>query len=182
MEAAGSTKDSFDKMTPIGPGLGQVIPAMLLAGLMIAFVGALGILLGEPCLFPSLGPTVFLQIVTPAEKAARLRNVCVGHALGVACGFLALFLFGAQDAAPALGGGALTASRVAATALAVSLTVALQMALDAKHPPAAATTMLITLGGIKPQWSALWVIALGVGLVGVMGELARRRRAKDSRP
>lgn len=155
---------------------GDVVSPMLLSGLIIGFVGAAGALLGQPCLFPSLGPTVFLQIVTPGEKAAQRRNICLGHGAGLACGFLALFLFGAQYAPPALGADTLALSRIAATALAISLTLGLQLLLDAKHPPAAATTMLITLGGFKPHWNTLVVLALGVGIVAALGDVARRWR------
>ena len=56
----------------------------------------------------------------------------------------------------------LSIHRVAATALAVSVTVGLQSVLNAQHPPAAATTMLVTLGGLKPNWSTVYIVSIGV--------------------
>jgi hypothetical protein len=149
--------------------------AALLSTLVMGIVGALGLWAGQPWLFPSLGPTIFLGAVSPNEPGARLWNTLVGHGIGVAAGFAALFLFGAQDAPPALSAEALSAGRAAATALAVGATVALQLLANAQHPPAAATTMLITLGGLKPGWNTVFAIAVGVGLVAAFAEGARRR-------
>ena len=124
-------------------------------------------------MFPSLGPTIFIQAVTPNQPAARLWNTLAGHAIGVAAGFGALFLFRAQHDPSAMAAGVLTIGRVAATALAGGATVAAQFAARAQHPPAAATTMLLTLGGFKSDWHTVLVIAAGVGLVAGLGELAR---------
>lgn len=96
-----------------------------------------------------------------------------GHAIGVAAGFAAVFLCGAQHAPPVMSAEALSASRIAATALAVGATVALQLALSVQHPPAAATTMLITLGGLKPELDTALVIGVGVSLVAALGEGGR---------
>jgi len=63
-------------------------------------IGALGLWAGQAWLFPSLGPTIFLQAVTPHEPSAQLWNTLAGHAVGVAAGFGALFLFGALSGYP----------------------------------------------------------------------------------
>lgn len=133
----------------------------------------LGLWMEQPWLFPSLGPTIFLQAVTPDQPAARPWNTLVGHAVGVVAGFAALYLLGAQADPPTLSAGVLTIGRVAATALAVGATIALQLALSAQHPPAAATTMLITLGGLRPEWSTVGLITVGVTLVATLGEGTR---------
>jgi hypothetical protein len=39
--------------------------AMLLATVVMAVIGALGVWAGEGRLFPSLRPTIFIQVVTP---------------------------------------------------------------------------------------------------------------------
>ncbi|EYD77710.1 hypothetical protein Rumeso_00668 [Rubellimicrobium mesophilum DSM 19309] len=149
------------------------IYASLLSASVMVVIGLLGLWAGKPWLFPSLGPTIFLQAVTPDQPSARPWNTLTGHALGVIAGFAALFLLHAQNDPPTLSAGVLTGGRVAATALAVGLTVALQLALKAEHPPAAATTMLISLGGLKPDWSTVLVIAAGVVTVAVLGEGVR---------
>ncbi len=148
--------------------------------LILGVVGGLAALAGQPWLFPSLGPTAFLHAVSPDEPGARMWNTLVGHAIGASAGFAALFLCGAQHMPSALTAEATPISRVAATALAVGLTVALQLKLEAKHPPAAATTMLVTLGGLKPEWRTVWALVIGVGLVAGLGRgawmLLRRAR------
>lgn len=142
--------------------IAQAAGPALFAALVMSLVGALAAALEQPWLFPSLGPTLFLLAATPVE---RPWNVFAGHAVGVAAGFGALFLFGAQEAPSAFDAGAVDASRAAATALAVGATLLLQSVAAAKHPPAAATTMLITLGGLQPAWATVAAIAAGVGLV-----------------
>lgn len=48
--------------------------------------GVLGMWAHQPWLFPSLGPTIFLQTVTPNESAARPWNTVRGHGVGIAAG------------------------------------------------------------------------------------------------
>ncbi|MDB4974312.1 MAG: putative rane protein [Myxococcaceae bacterium] len=148
--------------------------AALTAALALALAGGLGLWAEEPCLFPSLGPTIFLQTMSPNEPASRVWNTAVGHALGIAAALLALFVTNAFDAPPAMAPGALTVERIAATGLAVPLTILLQIPLRALHPPAAATTMLLTLGGLKAEPRVLFSIAAGVTLITLFGEVARQ--------
>jgi hypothetical protein len=54
------------------------------------------------------------------------------------------------------------------------------MALRASHPPAGATTLLVTLGSIKLE-DALTII-VGVLVVAAAGELARRMRLGQLTP
>jgi CBS-domain-containing membrane protein len=135
--------------------------------------GAIGLALQQPWLFPSLGPTIFLQAVTPSAPEARSWNIMAGHAIGVIAGFAALYLFGAQATPTVIGGASLCWERVAATALAVAATVGAQSAVSAQHPPAAATTMLITLGGLRPGWGGVLSIAAGVSLVATFGAIVQ---------
>lgn len=140
----------------------EAAPPALFAALVMSLVGALAAAFEQPWLFPSLGPTLFLLV---AARPERPWNVFAGHAIGVAAGFGALFLFGAQDTLSAFDAGAVGVGRAAATALAVGATLLLQSLAGAKHPPAAATTMLITLGGLRPAWATVAAIAAGVSLV-----------------
>jgi hypothetical protein len=156
------------------------IYAVLLSGLVIAGIGGLGMWAEQPWLFPSLGPTIFLQAVTPNDPSARPWNTVVGHGIGVAAGFLALFVCGAHHA-PLPSESVIAGSRVAASALAVGLTVAGQLLIRAPHAPAAATTMLITLGGMPPSRRTLVAIVVGVGLIAALGEITRLRHPARSR-
>jgi hypothetical protein len=155
--------------------------AAIVSGLSMAAIGGLGLAAGQPWLFPSLGPTIFIQSVTPAAPAARTWNTIAGHAIGVCAGFAALFASGAQVAPAVMASGALSPARVAATAAAVAATVGLQLLLKAQHPPAAATTMLVTLGGLKPDWRTVGVIAVGVVFIALLGALVVQRHPDRAR-
>lgn len=141
---------------------------------VIAAIGALGFWSQQPILFPSLGPTIFLQTVTPNESSARPWNTLAGHAVGILAGFAALFLLGSEHAPAAMSAGSVTAGRIGATAIAIGITIAGQFILKAEHPPAAATTMLISLGSFKTDWTTVATLAVGLVLVAGLGELARR--------
>lgn len=100
---------------------------------------------GSPFVFPSLGPTAFLHFYTPVAPAASPRNTVCGHAVGVAAAVLSLALFGLTDAGMALSEG-MTGARVGAVALSLGLTSGAMVWLKVPHPPAGATTMIVSLG------------------------------------
>jgi|TARA_R110000824_G_scaffold401710_1_gene613861 CBS-domain-containing membrane protein len=67
-------------------------------------------------------------------------------------------------------------SRVVASAIAMGICLLVQQLLKASHPPAAATALLIALGGFKLIPSDMLAIAVGVGLIVLIGEPLRRAR------
>jgi hypothetical protein len=71
----------------------------------IALLAAVAMISRTPFVFPSLGPTAFLFFFTPRAPAASPRHTIYGHAIGIACGYGALWLFGLQDAPPAMATG-----------------------------------------------------------------------------
>jgi CBS domain-containing membrane protein len=103
-----------------------------------------------PFIFPSLGPTAFLFFYTPTAPPASPRNTLIGHAIGGSAGWLSLALFGLTDAGPALTTG-VTVPRVLAAALSLGLTSGLMVLLRAPHPPAGATTLIVSLGLLTVQ-------------------------------
>lgn len=113
--------------------------------LAIAVMSAVALVTGSPFVFPSLGPTAFLHFYTAMAPAASPRNTVSGHLIGVIAGALSLAIFGLADAGPALATG-VTASRVGAVALSLGLTSGVMVWLNVPHPPAGATTMIISLG------------------------------------
>jgi CBS domain-containing membrane protein len=113
--------------------------------------------------FPSLGPTAFLHFYTPMAPAACPRNTVCGHAVGVAAGILSVHLFGLGVAGPALSTG-VDGARVAAAALSLGLTRRAMVWLRVPHPPAGATTLIISLG-ILVDPAHLAVLLLAVGLL-----------------
>jgi len=144
--------------------LGAALYAGWVALVITGIVGGLGLAFQQPWLFPSLGPTIFVHTVTPNQEAARPWNTFVGHAIGVAAAFLSLALFGALNAPSAMVSGQVSFSRIAASALAVALTIGGQIPVRAGHAPAAATTLLITLGGFRADFPTVVVLVVGIGL------------------
>ena len=64
------------------------------AAILSATIGAAGMLAGVPCLFPSLGPSIFLQVHKPDLPSARPWNLLVGHALGIGAAAVGVLLTG----------------------------------------------------------------------------------------
>ncbi|GER23967.1 hypothetical protein NCCP1664_24620 [Zafaria cholistanensis] len=95
--------------------------------------------------FPSLGPTVMLFFESPAQQASRPANALVGHAVALMAGALCLYVFGLQNV-PAAPVGGLAPAHLAAGALSVALTTFVLTWIRMPHPPAGATTLIVSLG------------------------------------
>lgn len=154
--------------------LGAALYAGWAALVITGIVGGLGLTFQQPWLFPSLGPTIFIHTVTPHAPAARPWNTFVGHGIGAAAAFISLALFGALHAPSAMIGGQVTAARIAASALAVALTIGGQIPVRAGHAPATATTLLITLGGLPANAATVGVLVIGIGLATLLCDWGRR--------
>jgi CBS-domain-containing membrane protein len=98
----------------------------------------------------------------------------VGHLVGLAAGFVGVFVLGAYSDPVVLVRHQLTWGRAGAAVIALALTLLVALLLKASHPPAGATTLLVALGAFKIA-DILTVVA-GVLIVAVAGELARRLR------
>ena len=160
-----------------GPALG--VWAAVIAAVVLAVTGLVGILLRQPWLFPSLGPTIMVILETPDQPAAHPRNVLVGHVVAVAAGWLAVVGTGLRDAPPVIQAG-LDARYVTSAVIALALTVLVLQLLRMPHPPAGATTLIVALGILKMP-GQLAVIVLSVVLVTLLASganvLARVRQA-----
>jgi CBS-domain-containing membrane protein len=131
----------------------------------IGLLSAMAMATRTPFVFPSLGPTAFLFFVSPYSASASPRNTIFGHAIGIVCGYLALFVTGLATAPPALIAG-VDPARVLATALSLAATGALMVLLDAAHPPAGATTLIVSLGIVTRPFDLLVIEFAVVVLVG----------------
>jgi CBS-domain-containing membrane protein len=114
----------------------------------IAIMSAAAWATGQPFIFPSLGPTAFLFFYTPMAPAASPKNAFGGHLIGVLAGYLALVVFGLTGAGPALATG-VTLPRVGAAALSLGLTSGGMVWAKVPHPPAGATTLIVSLGILR---------------------------------
>lgn len=131
--------------------------------LSIAIMAVIALITGSPFIFPSLGPTAFLFFYTPTAPTASPRNTIVGHAIGAAAGYFSLFVTGLAAAGPALSIG-VSGPRVIAAALSLALTSGLMVLLRSPHPPAGATTLIISLG-ILHRLDQLAILMLAVGVL-----------------
>lgn len=136
---------------------------MFINGLVsIGLLAGLAMLTRTPMVFPSLGPTAFLFFFTPTLPTASPRNTIYGHIIGIACGYGALWLMGLHHAPPAMVMG-VDLPRIGAAALSLAATGAVMILFKAAHPPAGATTLIISLGIItKPQHLAIMLLAVAL--------------------
>lgn len=155
--------------------LGPAVYAAVLSLVVLALAGAVGLVLHLPWLFPSLGPTVMLFFESPEQPSSRPVNTLAGHLTGLVTGVLCLYTFGLQDSLPAPVGG-LTVPYVAAGAISVALTTLVLTWLRKPHPPAGATTLIVSLGILSsPQQllsmagAVLLITAAGWGLNVLLG-------------
>jgi len=136
----------------------------LINGLVsIGLMAALALITHSPFVFPSLGPTAFLFFYTPTAPAASPRNTIVGHAVGVLAGYFSLVVTGLTMAGPALAIG-VSWPRVIAAALSLGLTAGVMVLLKSPHPPAGATTLIISLGLLTSP-SKLLILMIAVVLL-----------------
>jgi len=138
----------------------------------IALLAVVAMATRIPFVFPSLGPTAFLLFFVPGSPYASPRHTIVGHALGILCGYGALWLFGLAHAPPAMLEG-VGLGRVLAAALSLASTGALMILCDAVHPPAGATTLIVSLGIITEPFHLL-IIEVAVVLMVLQAALINR--------
>ncbi|MBN9493851.1 HPP family protein [bacterium] len=140
--------------------------------LSIAIMSLAALATSQPLVFPSLGPTAFLCFFTPTTAPASPRNTIYGHAIGAAAGWASLWAFGLEHAGPALSVG-VTWQRVFAAALSLGLTSGLMVIARAPHPPAGATTLIISLG-LLPHLEQLGVLMFAVVLLVIQAIIINR--------
>lgn len=114
----------------------------------IALLALLAVVTGSPFVFPSLGPTAYLLFIAPLQANSCPRNTIFGHAIGLACGYGAYVVTGVATVPYGVHPGVYW-PRILAAALSLSLTGALMVLLRADHPPAGATTLIVSLGIIS---------------------------------
>lgn len=146
---------------PSGPVLAMF--SLVNGFLSIAIMAVAALVTEQPFVFPSLGPTAFLFFYTPMAPAASPRNALFGHLIGAAVGFGCLVAFGLQNEGPSTAVG-VGWDRVMAAGLSLGLTSGLMVLFNAAHPPAGATTLIISLG-VLTEVSELAVLMIAVVLL-----------------
>ena len=131
--------------------------------LSIAIMSFAALVTQQPFVFPSLGPTAFLFFFSPLVPAASPRNTVYGHLIGAAVGWGCLLAFGLQGDGPSTAVG-VSWERVLAAGLSLGLTSGLMVLVNAPHPPAGATTLIISLG-VLHEFEHLVVLMIAVALL-----------------
>jgi CBS domain-containing membrane protein len=159
-------------------------PAMATFSLVSGFV-SIGLvsmaaqLSHAPLVFPALGGTAFLMFSRPLLPSASPRNVVIGHLVGCACGWVSLELFGPYGLKPQLALG-LDLSTALPVAMSFALTAGILVRFGVDHPPAAATSIIVSLG-LLDSAPELGVVMLGVALL-VCQAIVMNRRAGFAYP
>lgn len=158
------------------------LASALLSAAFLALAGAIGVALHQPWVFPSLAPTLMVLAETPHHPSARPQSVLVGHLVGIFAGLLALLAFGLRSHPSAVQEG-LTWHRVGAVCLAVALTSLVLQLVRCPHPPAGATTLIVSLGVLRttPQLRTMVLAVLLLTVVAVLVHLGMVARGRPLR-
>jgi CBS domain-containing membrane protein len=108
-------------------------------------------------------PTAYLFFFSPLAEVSSPRNAILGHAIGLICGYSAFALAVASSPPFGINPG-VHGARLLAAALSLSATGALMALLRISHPPAGATTLIVSLGIIS-QPKELVIIEVAVILL-----------------
>lgn len=152
-------------------------PLVINCCISICLMAGLALISHSPFVFPSLGPTVFLFFYKPTDPSSSPRNILIGHAIATIAGYLSLVATGLTATGPAFVVG-VTLPRIIAIGLSLGLTVGLMVLFRAPHPPATATTLIISLGTLTKPWQLL-VLMLAVVLLTMQALIINRLAGID---
>lgn len=126
----------------------RVVFTTLYSGMLLTVTGALAWITGRAFIFPSLGPSAFLMATLRQGEAVTGRRVIGGHFIGVVAGLVAYHAIasGYQVAPVTAVFDAGQLRLVTSGIVAVMLTTAGMLATETVHPPACATTLIVSLG------------------------------------
>ena len=127
-------------------------------------LGCLGCLpdYGQPVCLSIARPNCVPLLLFPLAEASSPRNTILGHAIGLICGYAAFLLTAASG--PPFGMHPASTGRGSAAAISLSATGALMVLFRVSHPPAGATTLIVSLG-IIAQPEELVIIEIAVFLL-----------------
>jgi hypothetical protein len=126
----------------------------------IALLCLLAGVTGSPFVFPSLGPTAYLFFFQPMGRSSSPRHAILGHAIGLVCGYAAYVAMGSHGFT-ATAFTQVSWREVTAAALSLAVTGAVLVLLRISHPPAGATTLIVSLGLLtKPSYLVIIEIAV----------------------
>jgi CBS domain-containing membrane protein len=140
------------------PRIIHALYVMINGFITVGILAMLAFFTSNPFVFPSVGPTAYLFFFTPMAKSASPRNAILGHAIGLICGYAALGFTGSSTFHFSAEVG-LHWPMILSAALSLSATGAFMILLRVSHPPAGATTLIVSLGLISQPKDLLVVEA-----------------------
>lgn len=150
-----------------------ILPPLLLV-IVIGFIALSSVWAQEAWLAPSIAAAAFTQLFTPTQTGAKPYTIVVGQLIGAAAGFAAVYLAHAMQVGKMMGDHDITYERAAAVAIAVLLTSVFQMAAEARSPAGGTTAVVIAIGAETATAAGALRLAVGIVLVAILGEIARR--------
>ncbi|UIP00709.1 HPP family protein [Halobaculum sp. CBA1158] len=141
----------------------------LYAGVLFAVLGSIAWVSGQPFIFPSLGPSAFILAFERRGERTRVYRIVGSHAIGGIAGLLAYWLVAGGVTLMATPAGLSPEGlRLAASGLLSIVATSWGMiATDTNHPPACATTLIVSLGLLSTPLQVLIIVASVVVLVEV---------------
>lgn len=141
-----------------------------------AVLGFLSWVTGLGFLLPSLGPSIFLLATLPDDEMNFPQRIIGGQFIGTVAAFVSvrLLLGGHSLGEPIPPRSLLGLRQVLSTFVAATLTTAGMFVTDLEHPPAYATTLIISLGFMSGARQIL-IFMLAVLLVTAVHEALGKR-------
>lgn len=145
----------------------QILAEGIHGAVLIGALGAVTLIVGEPFVFPSIGPTAYVMVKAPDDPTHQPSTVIGGHVLGIVAGLIGYHLFatgltvGFQHS---LSSWAILQIMASGT-FAMGMTGAGMLWTDIDHAPACATTLLVALGLLGTLQEALAILVAVVILV-----------------
>ena len=153
--------------------MSKVLPPVLVT-IVLTAIAALSWGMQQAWLVPSVAAAAFLQVFSPDQPSAKPYAIAAGQIIGGVAGFIAV-LVTATTVAPAFTGDHhLLAGRFAAIVIAVALTSAGQALAKATSPAGSATAVVVASGVETATWLGAGRLLIGIALVTILGEVARR--------
>ena len=156
----------------LGERWGEALYTFVCCLLALGVSGLAAYFTKQPLIFPSLGPTALLFFERPMARPSSPRSALIGHLVAVLAGALSLALFGLLDDPSVLVEG-VTPARVGAGTLSLALTGTVLLLLRSSHPPAGATTLIVSLGFLQTP-TEMAILLAGVVLLTVVSFIVNR--------
>ncbi|ELZ96722.1 hypothetical protein C440_03073 [Haloferax mucosum ATCC BAA-1512] len=140
----------------------------LAAGLLFATLGIVAWATGRAFIFPSLGPSAFVLAFERRGAGPRPSRVVGGHLVGAVVGFLAYAALASGVTLTAPPPASLAGLRLVTSGIvSVAVTSWGMVKTGVVHPPACATTLIVSLGLLSTAADVGIIVVSVVGLVTV---------------